>query len=79
MPSVLRIAYRLPRKRVGELEGIAMGRPLIGTIMMIVAVVFLPVFFFSAMMGNGTEVWLWMAIALVVFLVGLYLRKHPQG
>jgi len=54
-----------------------MGRPLLGTILMIVAVVFLPVFFFSALMGSGSGVWLAMGVAILVFAVGLYLRKHP--
>ena len=54
-----------------------MGRPLIGTILMILAVVFLPVFFFSALLGGGNGVWLSMVVAVLVFLGGLYLRKHP--
>ncbi|MBN1856570.1 MAG: hypothetical protein JW846_06440 [Dehalococcoidia bacterium] len=56
-----------------------MGRPLIGTIMMILAVVFLPVFLFSGLMGAGTTVWMWLGGAILLFGIGLYLRKHPHS
>ena len=56
-----------------------MGRPLIGTILMILALVCLPVLSIAALLGGGTDMWVWVCVSLSVFFAGLYLRKHPHG
>ena len=65
--------------RVVEQEGMAMRRSLLGTILMIITVVFLPALLIAALLGGGTDMWVWAGVSVLVFLVGLYLRKHPDG
>ena len=56
-----------------------MRRSLLGTILMIITVVFLPALLIAALLGGGTDMWVWAGVSVLVFLVGLYLRKHPDG
>lgn len=56
-----------------------MRRPLLGTILMILTVVFLPALLIAALLGGGTDMWVLVGASLLVFLAGLYLRKHPDG
>ena len=56
-----------------------MRRSLLGTILMIITVVFLPALLIAALLGGGTDMWVWAGVSVLGFLVGLYLRKHPDG